>query len=125
MTNTASNPEINTTNSTTSQREEYLKNQIRLDNIAWWRVFWVLGTLSLAVAVPVGCWISKTSRAYETIGNLEITEAQRRTLEDYRRVMSELNLQIEDASEREFSIEDKPPTVHWIYIPLNKQKPQN
>lgn len=113
------NPTEASINSTKSQREEYLKNQIRLDNIVWWRVFWVLGALSLAVAIPVGCQHSKISRAREAIDSLEITDAQRRVLEDYRRVMSELNLQIKEVSEGKFSIEDEPPTVHWMYIPLN------
>lgn len=88
----------------------------------WWRVFWVLGALSLVVGVPTGYYLSKDSRARETLDRLEISEAQRRVLEDYSRVMSELNLQIRDVSKGEFTIDDAPPEVYWNYMPLNKSK---
>jgi hypothetical protein len=80
---------------------------------------WSLGT---SIYYPA---FKKTVRAREAVHSLEITDAQRRILDEYRRVMGELNFQINELSEWEFSIENEPPTVHWINIPLYKPKTQN
>lgn len=91
---------------------------------------WVPSIMSLSLVWAI--WTSvlypaftKSERASEAVHSIEISEAQRRVLEEYGRVMRELNLQIKDVSEGEFSIEDEPPRVEWILIPLNKPKTKN
>jgi hypothetical protein len=37
------------------------------------------------------------------------------------RVMNELDVQVTNLSEGQLSIEDKPPEVYWILIPLNSK----
>ncbi len=91
---------------------------------------WVPSIMSLSLVWAI--WTSvldpafkKSERASNTLERVEISDAQIRVLEEYERVMSELNLQIKELSEGEFSIEDEPPKVQWMYIPLNKPKTIN
>jgi hypothetical protein len=56
--------------------------------------------------------IAKSSEAREVVENIAISEAQRRVLEDYMRVMNELDVQVTNLSEGQLSIEDKPPEVY-------------